>query len=369
MRKSFLMLGMAVAALTSCTQSEVLEIAQQPERPIGFEPFVDMQTKATNDITDSSTDFKEFYVYGAKGVKDADGVYTAEKTGGDYYFNNVQVTGGKGNWTYNPHQAWVENKTFRFAAYANGTGDGTREAAQLTNVEFVPNETKTENGQTTYVWGLDINDYTVSERDLIAAVPEEKNVTTLATAPPSVGLTFKHLLAKVIIQFRYTTNTANTNSKLEVVPFNFTAYKQGDCAVRFTGVTDNSKIGAIWSDRKDQTTYAMFPANNNNVNQSWSSGNIQSEVYVIPQSNADITIGNITILTKNSIGETTSTTTYQNVSLKIENHTDWLPGYVYRYIADVTPGEHYIHFTTSVNTWIDEDNRNQSLGGGSTSGN
>lgn len=368
MRKSFLMLGMAVAALTSCTQSEVLEIAHQPERPIGFEPFVDMQTKATHDITDGSADFKEFYVFGAKGSKDANGVYTAEKTGNEFYLDHIQVKGGKGNWTYDPHKAWIANKTFRFAAYANGTGDGTSTAAKLDKVTFVPNEAKTENSPTTYVWGLDISDYVVSDKDLIAAVPEEKVVSNIETAPPSVGLTFKHLLAKVIIQLRYTQNAANNNLKLEVEPFSFNANKQGDCKVRYTGVENNTVIGATWTPEGDAAAYDFFPKVGDK-NQTWTRNNIQSEVYVIPQSNEGIKITNITIYTKNSAGETTSTTTYQNVSLKIENHTDWLPGYVYRYIADVTPGEHYIHFTTSVNTWIDEDNRNQSLGGGSTSGN
>lgn len=364
MRKSFLMLGAAIAALTSCTQSEVLEIAQQPERPIGFEPFVEKQTRAVNDITDGNTDFKEFYVFAAKGIKNGN-AFTEEKvTDGSsekHYLDHQKVTGGRGNWTYEPHVAWIASKTFRFAAYADGIGNGTG-TAKLNNVEFVPTDAVAIDGTTTDKWGLNINDYTASDKDLIAAVPEEKVVgAEISTAPPSVGLTFKHLLAKVIIQLRYTQNAANNNLELEVVPFSFKAYKKGDCEVRYTGVENNTVIGATWTPKgTTEAEYAFFPKVNNK-NQTWPSGNIQSEAYVIPQSNAEIEIGEIIIYTKNSAGETTSTTKYSNVSLNIPDHTEWKPGYVYRYIADITPGEHYIHFTTSVTSWIDEDSRNQTI--------
>lgn len=385
MKKSFLMLGAAIIALTSCTQSEVLNVAQQPEKPIGFEPFVDRQTRVTNDITDESSTFKELYVFGAKGTLgekhnftvDSDNAGTTETP---FYLDHVQVTGGKGNWSYDPHKAWIANKSFRFAAYANGKGDGTGNAAKLQNVTFVPNEavTTTTTGDdgtsttdtTDHVWGLNITGYTVGANDLIAAVPETKTVTEITTAPASVGLTFKHLLAKVIVQFRYTNNANNTDLKLEVDPITFKAYNTGDCKVRYTGVADNTTIGATWTTTGSaDATYNLFTAAEFDWDSyTWNNGNIESSVYVIPQSNTGITIPLITINTKNENGEITSTTKYQNVALAISGYTDWKPGYVYRYIADITPGEHYIHFTTSVTSWIDEDNRNQTINGGSTTG-
>ena len=352
MKKSLIILAAAAIALAGCAKSEVLKIAQ--DRVIGFEPFVENQTKAVNDITDGSGDFMEFYVFGEKATKNSSDEYVAD---GALYLDHVKVTGGKGNWTYSPHVPWIANSRFRFAAYANGKGDGTSTAAMLANVAFRPATGVNKN------WGLDITGYTVSDKDLIVAVPDEKIVNAIETSPASVGLTFKHALAKVIFQFRYTANTSNENLTLEILPFSFDAYKTGNCGITFTGVDDNTTIGARWTQTGSAAAYNFFEQVGGK-NQTWTSGNIQSELYVIPQLNSGINIANITINTKNANGEITNTTTYDNVSLKITDHADWLPGYVYRYIADIIPGEHYIHFTTSVTSWIDEDNRNQTIQSG-----
>lgn len=352
MKRGFIILAAATIALAGCTKSEVLKIAQ--DRVIGFEPFVENQTKAVNDITDGSTDFKEFYVFGEKATKNSSDAYVADT---ELYLNDVKVTGGFGNWTYSPHVPWIANSRFRFAAYANGKGDGTSTAAKLTNVEFRPATTGVKD------WGLNITGYTVSDKDLIVAVPDEKIVNAIETSPTSVGLTFKHALAKVIFQFRYTANTSNENLTLEILPFSFDAHKTGDCKVTFTGVDNNTTIGANWTTTGTEAAYNFFEQVEGK-NHTWKSGNIQSELYTIPQPNSGIVINEITINTKNANGEITNTTTYDNVSLEIAEHTQWKPGYVYRYIADIVPGEHYIHFTTSVTSWIDEDNRNQTIQSG-----
>lgn len=382
MKKNVWLLGVAVAALTSCTQSEVVDVPES--RVIGFDTHVDKQTRATNDIGDLSTDFKELYVFGAIGTGSTLENATTFNPQNARYINHVKLTGGKGNWTYEPHASWVKDRTFRFAAYANGLGNGTNSQARLnevtdvtnlnsdTYIEFVPEEEVKENGLVTgHVWGLNINNYTVSDKDLIVAIPEEKVVTDLTTAPASVGLTFKHVLAKVIFQFRYTANTQNTNLHLDITPFSVTAYRTGDCKLRYTGITDNSKIGAVWTVDGSKVGYEFFPQidkdeNGVKENQTWNSGNIQSECYVIPQPNTELTIPLIRIDSYDG-NVVTATTEFENVSLKFSQHETWLPGYVYRYIADITPGQHYIHFTTSVTSWIDEDNRNQTIQNGTTS--
>lgn len=383
MKKSFLMLGAALVALTSCTQSEVLNVAQQPERPIGFEPFVDKQTRATDDIVDSqdpSNGFKEFYVFGAKGIGGTnDVIFTPEET---LVLDHQKVTGGKGNWAYEPHASWVANKTFRFAAYANGNADGGESSeAKLTEeqVSFIKNEAvyekdsdgniiKDSEGNSTvdhYVWGLDISNYEVGTKDLVAAVPEQKVVGDITTAPGSVGLTFKHILSKVIFQF-FATNT-ESNLKMEIKDFSFSAPKKGNCNVRYTGVNNNTVIGADWETTGQDEIYIFFK--DYNWNSPWISGTINDALYVIPQSNEGITVASITVETKKvATGETLSTRTYTNIPLTITDHTEWLPGYVYRYEANLTPDQHYIHFTTSVTTWIDEDDRNQTINGGTVTG-
>ena len=373
MKKNVWLLGVAVAALTSCTQSEVVDIPES--RVIGFDTHVDKSTRAVDDIGDLSADFKELYVFGDKGTF-TNSVFNPDDN--TPYMNHVKVAGGKGNWTYNPHLSWVEGKTFRFAAYANGKGDGSSNAAKLTpyseptpaantaTVKFVKHEAKTVDETTISTWGLDIDNYTVEDRDLLVAIPHEVPITTLSSAPGSVGLTFKHVLAKVIFEFRYVANAADQNMVLEIVPFNVNAYHSGNCKLRYTGVADNSTIGADWTTTGTASPYVFFPQVDDK-NQTWKSGNLQSAYYVIPQSNENLKVDNIIIKSIkkiNGVESVTRTDNFTNVSLKISGHTEWLPGYVYRYMADITPGEHYIHFTTSVNSWVDEDNRNQTIGGG-----
>lgn len=320
--------------------------------------------------------FKEFYVFGAKGTGGTnDVVFTPEAT---LVLDHQKVTGGKGNWAYEPHASWVANKTFRFAAYANGNADGGESnKAKLTEeqVSFIENEAvykKDSNGNTIisegnpivdhYVWGLDITNYEVGTKDLVAAVPEQKVVGDITTAPGSVGLTFKHILSKVIFQF-YATNS-DSNLKMEIQEFSFSAPKKGDCIVRYTGVNNNTVIGADWKNTSQNGDYTFFE-DYDWSSSSWTSGSINDALYVIPQSNEGKTVANITVLTKNTTtNEVLSTRTYTNIPLTITDHTEWLPGYVYRYQADLTPEQHYIHFTTSVTAWIDEDDRNQTITGG-----
>ena len=57
----------------------------------------------------------------------------------------------------------------------------------------------------------------------------------------------------------------------------------------------------------------------------------------------------------------TNLTTYRDVNLKITGHEQWRPGYVYCYQADLTPGEHYIQFSASVNSWVDDGDRDQTI--------
>ena len=49
MKTKLWMLGVAVAALTSCTQSEVIDVPEN--KVIGFEPFVEKHTRAVQNIS------------------------------------------------------------------------------------------------------------------------------------------------------------------------------------------------------------------------------------------------------------------------------------------------------------------------------
>ena len=106
MKKSLLMLGAAVAALASCTNEEVLNVAQN--KAISFESFVGKSTKAIGDI-DENNRLSAFYVFGGYG-EDENSVDLTN------VFNNTEVDGnGKAETT----EYW-NNQYYQFVGYSNG---------------------------------------------------------------------------------------------------------------------------------------------------------------------------------------------------------------------------------------------------------
>ena len=123
MKKSFLMLGLAVAAMTSCTNDEVLEQNQSTRKAIGFESFVNKGTRAadgyvdvTNEVT--SSNLKRFYVYGNDSETNI--------------FDNVSVIKSGDEWVMQEsNEKYWETKEYKFAAYADGVGEAEHEASGI----------------------------------------------------------------------------------------------------------------------------------------------------------------------------------------------------------------------------------------------
>lgn len=111
MKKSLLMLGVAFAALSSCTKNEVIDLAES--RTIGFDAFVGKSTRAvapeetTLDLLQEAD--KGFYVYGG---------YASVTN----IFDNTHVTFSDPNWGYSPLRYWVEGQDYKLIAYAPAMG-------------------------------------------------------------------------------------------------------------------------------------------------------------------------------------------------------------------------------------------------------
>lgn len=176
MKKSLLMLGAAAMMLASCTQNEVVEVAES--RAIGFDAFVNNTTKA--DIVDAQ--FAKFWVFGA---------YDNTTSWTPFYTNDI-VEKKQSVWTAAKTAYWTAQKSHKFAAYANGT-------SQLTAGVSFDAATGT-NGT------LKFTDYPVEDNDLVAAVATAMTWDG-SSEPSKVGFTFKHLLSKV--KFTFTTDAAN----------------------------------------------------------------------------------------------------------------------------------------------------------------
>lgn len=187
--KKYFMMAIAAAAITSCSQDEVMEVAEKQAINFG-NTFVENATRAI-DATYNNGENKptSFLVYGNtkgdetnapivpifKGVT-VSSENTSEGKVGNTYFYDAQYT-----------QYWITGNTYNFAAVVHGS------VAADDVVNGLPTK---------------ISYDATNQEDLLYA--EAKNITTKPTNG-EVGFTFNHLLAKAMFTVKntMTTNTAD----------------------------------------------------------------------------------------------------------------------------------------------------------------
>lgn len=285
MKKSLLMLGAAAMMLASCTQNEVMEVAEN--RAIGFDAFTPNSTRAVNDMAgNGSGTFTTFYVYGS---------YSTE-TSNTTVFNGEAVSYSASSWSYSPTQYW-QNGDYKFAAYSNGNNEiGT-------GVEY------------THDGGLQIKDYTVGTSDLLYATATAE-VTDKATYNNPVNFTFKHILSKVKFTFdssSFADNLKVTVSNLQIDNSNKKGTYNG------TAWSSLSETGTIIYNSVDVNAEDYTP----------------EECYVLPQSATDLT-ASFTVTVTDALNNTIMAKTFSDVFLNVTNNTTWASGFVYNYTATLT---------------------------------
>lgn len=278
MKKSLLLLGVAVAAITSCTNDEVLEM--NPQTTISFDGHVNKSTRA---VTETNGSLTKFYVYG----------YHGSKTD----FAGTQVTGTVGGsiWSYANPVPWTDN-TYQFAACANNNA-----GAVPGGVSFADKK-------------LTITDYSISDaNDLVAALALDVD----GSAKSTVDFDFKHLLSRIKFQF-----THSTDYDVEIPTITIQVKKSGTCTYSNAGIEWKSTVTAedlaftgSWTDKTYKT----------------------DDHLVMPGQNlADITATFNVVFKVAGTNDVVDTKLYDEVSLK-SNIDTWLPGYYYTYTAAIAP--------------------------------
>ena len=304
------MLGLAVAAMTSCSNDELMEV--NTNNVITFESHVNKGTRAVTNTT--SADLEKFYVFGSHGTTNV--------------FDNVAVTNDGTGWDYTNHVAWTAN-TYKFAAYAT-----TNASAELGS------------SAVNYADGaLTFSDVAANDAsDLVAATTTVDN-TGLANA--AVNLTFKHLLSKVQFVLK---NNSSENYTMKVNNITFSVQKQGDC--EFNGTATWTPEGAASSLTTAGTTANIAKG-----------ANFESEDHiVIPNQNlanvkATFTVefydaADNKVFVKEYKADLVDPSKSTDVSLALAGGAKWQPGYLYKYTGSITPTTSYIQFTvTEVEGW------------------
>lgn len=288
MKKSIYLLGMAVAALSSCSQSDVVEMPESAA--IKFNSFVNNNTR---DVTEVVKDgLTQFYVIGYM-CSTGTNSYTTP-----VYKNELQTT---------PYY-WQANHDYLFAAYADGNN------GEIENAKFEPS-----------TLSLSFEDYTPNDaKDLVATIGANSVGKDLPTTP--MPLTFKHMLAQVGLTFKNTDGVAYT-LKISDIKIN-NAIKTGK------GYYNNGNIN--WEGQREQAAYSYEEiadlAENTKEHKQYK--------LVIPQAGTDqinvtftATISGAGMAEKSSTFQ--ATLGYDPEATGKGTANTWTPGYRYNYTATI----------------------------------
>ena len=344
MKKTLWMLGVAVAAMTSCTQSEVVDVPES--RVISFDSHIDKTTRAATLIQQqgaANNDLNKFWVYGIEGTNNR-------------IFDPQLVTYSGTGFSYTTPKTWNTGQTYNFAAYsnANNIANGTSTISGGSTLESVEYELVGQTGSK-----LTFNNYKVGTDDLLAAIVSPIAIDeTGSNIPQSVSLNFQHLLSCV----RITLTNSSETLYLKIADITFNAIGTDDCEYEVS----NSSKTIKWSNMQSpaQTVSAE-------KNYSFTDGDVyiapggffQDMCFFIPQSNnIAITITaetyertgtgqNYTYTKKSTKSYPTTLAIIDTDNTDGVNHACWQPGYQYQYAADIGGTVHYIRFTATIDNF------------------
>lgn len=181
--KKFLFMAMAAAAFTSCSQDEVMEVAEK--QAISFkDAFVENATRAIDATYNNTTKPESFLVYGnTKGDEDFASVVPIFK--GVEVSKDITSNASTGDYGYSASytQYWIPGNTYNFAAVVDAN-EVTMDVAGMPTI---------------------IKYDATNQKDLLYATVNE------ITKPENgeVGFTFNHMLSKAMFTIK-NTMTSNT---------------------------------------------------------------------------------------------------------------------------------------------------------------
>lgn len=319
MKKSLFMMGVAVAALSSCTQSEVLNVADN--NVIKFEnAYVGKATRAATVLDNSN--FGSFYVYG----------YDSNASGSDVFTGENVFKGDGTAWGYDDLKPYDENAVYTFAAYSDG--GTTKGTGQLATVDF----NKTDDPVT-----LEISGYTTTDnKDLIVSFSHD-NINS-ANAP--VTFTFKHALAQV----KFTIQSAlGDENKIAISNFSVTGFADNADLTYTMGVNHGVDVISWGSTSATKTIDAL----DNNV--ATTSNSAYGTYVVIPQ-----TVTTLTMTFDATLYKADGSKVEKNGMTAIVSGQKFTEGYRYNFIATIDgPDMGQISFAEPiVEEWLDYDANN-----------
>ena len=328
MKTNLFLLGMAVAAFSSCTNEEVTDVAQN--RAIKFNQFVENNTREVQEVESLSS----FYVFGKFG--EISNSYTTQ------IFNNESQD--------TPYY-WVANKFYIFGAYADGNNgkieDVTFDSAkkQLVFTNYSPDDTK----------------------DLVAAISDEvESGDNPTTNDNKVSLTFHHMLSQVKFTFN-TTDGKEYQIEISNLKINAVKTSTGNITLK-----ESNNVTINWENTSATKGDYDYPVISDVANENKTASS--ESKLVIPQNGTDqLNVIFTATVTGGGLDKTANFTANLSVAENIaggsSNANTWIPGYRYNYTAEINakmisegrenPETLYpITFNATVNNWETAENQN-----------
>jgi len=348
MKKSFFMLGMALVALTSCSESEVLETVDDSRQTsaIDFGTWVGNVTRADDTENPELTALKAgnsagFYVHG-KYVSDVakaeeNEVFDGKSESSHVFWSETATAEGTvGSWGYSPINYWSANSTYKFAAYAPKLPSGTTSSFdyntnKLTITNFVANGT--DNLLVAATGALDSDNY-ITAKDAKETQPEVK-------------FNFKHALSKVTFTFKngWRNNVTMTLGDITLKGVNNTGtLTTPELLQSVAGVGANDWVLTDATGSYKYTDASTTPVN---IMSMAVYGEQKTFVcYLLPQTLSRET-GNeiklsfsVTVLNENKGGPDLDGkgghTTTLEIPLPVTTVTEWVPSMAYNYVVEIS---------------------------------
>lgn len=349
MKKSLFVLGVAVAALASCTNEEVVNIAES--NAIRFDAaFVGNATKAVTAPEVTTENIEDMYVFAVDG------------TGADVFDvnpKNVYKVGGTDEWGYDNLVAWDDAKTYHFIAYAGkelSTTDTDNKVEQDATSHKLKFTNITVDGE---------NQFDLVYSELVTREPNAGNLDK-----SEIAFTFDHLLS--MVKFTLKSGFGST-TQVAISDFQFYGVKtkesydatQTDPA--WTTISTPNASGTTNFTVTDGETAQSSATEPVDVENSW---------IIIPQTNNttnDDAVEMVSFTVTLSDTENSAVNDTKNIVAKLPKIT-WEKGYRYNYIFTITPEtmdieDKYITFEApTVTGWTDDttltiDEENSSTNG------
>lgn len=281
MKRNYVMMAMAAAMLASCAQTGLVEeIAEEPQKAIGFSTFVDKATRAGDQAENSTATYEQgmnihhetFKVWGFKNTSTT-AVFDAVDV--KYVAASTSVDGSSilAHWKYDNLRYWDKAATdYYFYACAPAspfTFTGTQENGKFTigttgseyEVEALNISPKSSEAAQTS-WKEE------TESDLMIAAPCHLDGTSLSNAyTGKVGLNFIHILSRLNIVIK---KYGPSSTSIQVTNITIGNMKYKGTFDEGNGVANNT-IGTSsrWKKTNDKKDYSYainysVPSDKNN---------------------------------------------------------------------------------------------------------